>query len=364
MSPVPPAVPDALAPSNAPTMRAVRLVQPGQPVAPFEVPIPSLAPHEVLVRVRAAGICHSDVHYRAGRSRVEPLPLTLGHEVAGDIVAVGTAVRGRAVGDRVCLHYLVICGRCGHCLAGREQFCETGLMLGHFTDGGWAEYIAVPERNAVLLPEHVPYEHGAVMMCSSATSLHALRKGRLTPGDTVLVVGAGGLGMSAVQLARELGAGLVVAADRDPAKLALAARFGATPIDTSGLSPAAAADAVRTLTGGRGVDVALELVGHADTVQVALKSVAPLGRAVVVGLSDAAVPIDTYRDLIGREGELIGSNDHLLTELEELTAMAARGALVLDDVVTNRVPLDAAAINDVLDALAQHRAPVRTVIVP
>jgi propanol-preferring alcohol dehydrogenase len=170
--------------------------------------------------------------------------------------------------------------------------------------------------------------------------------------------------MSAIQIARELGASHVIAADRDGRKLALAQRLGATPLDTTGLTPSAAADAVRALTNGRGVDVAVELVGHADTVQLALKSVAPLGRAVVVGLNDTAVAVDTYRDLIGREAELIGSNDHLLGELEELTAMAARGALVLDEVVANRVPLDAAVINDILDALDQHRAPVRTVVVP
>lgn len=328
------------------------------------VPVPTIGAHEVLVRVRAAGICHSDVHYRAGRSRVEPLPLTLGHEVAGDVVAVGSAVTTRAPGDRVCLHYLVICGACEQCKAGREQFCPTGLMLGHFTDGGWAEYIAVPERNAVLLPGPVSYEHGAVMMCSSSTSLHALRKGRCAPGDRVLIVGAGGLGMSAIQIARELGASQIIAADRDPGKLALAQELGAVPLNTTGMSPLAAADAVRALTDQRGVDVAIELVGHSDTVQLALKSVAPLGRAVVVGLNDTAVAVDTYRDLIGREAELIGSNDHLLGELEELTAMASRGALILDQVVTNRVPLDARVINDVLDALDAHRAPPRTVVIP
>lgn len=345
-------------------MRALRLVRPGHPVELHEVPVPSPGPHDVLVRVRAAGICHSDVHYRAGRSRVEPLPLTLGHEVAGEIVAVGREVRSHAVGDRVCLHYLVSCGTCAACRAGHEQFCPTGLMLGHFTDGGWAEYLVVPARNAVRLPDGVSDEHGAVMMCSSSTSLHALRKGRLRAGDAVLVVGVGGLGMSAIQIARDLGASSVIAADRDAGKLALAQRFGAVPVNTTGLTPAAGAAAVRAATDGRGVDVALELVGHGDTVQLALKSVAPLGRAVVVGLNDVAVPIDTYRDLIGQEAELIGSNDHLLGELEELTAMASRGALVLDQVVTNRVPLEAAAVNGVLDALAQHRAPVRTVIVP
>jgi propanol-preferring alcohol dehydrogenase len=345
------------------TMRAVRLVAPGQPVELHEVPVPVIGPNDVLVKVHAAGICHSDVHYRAGRSRVEPLPLTLGHEVAGEIVAVGSHVLRRQPGDRVCLHYLVICEECAHCQAGREQFCVEGLMLGHFTDGGWAEYIAVPARNAVRLPDHVPYEHGAVMMCSSATSLHALRKGRLERGESVLVVGAGGLGQSAIQIARALGARTVVAVDRDDAKLALAEQFGAIAVNASGRSVEETVAAVRDATEGRGVDVALELVGHGDTVQVALKSVAPLGRAVVVGLNDVTVAVDTYRDLIGREAELIGSNDHFLSELEELCVMARAGELVLDDIVTAEVPLDAAAINDVLDRLERGAAPARTVVV-
>ena len=164
------------------TMAAVQLVQPGHPVVHNRVLRPSPGPGEVLVRIRAAGICHSDAHYRSGRSPAHPLPLTLGHEVAGEVVAAGEAVKHLPIGARVALHYLVICGACADCLAGREQFCATGTMLGHYTDGGWAEYIVVPAWNAVPLPDSVSYAHGAVMMCSSATSLHALRKGRLQPG--------------------------------------------------------------------------------------------------------------------------------------------------------------------------------------
>jgi 2-desacetyl-2-hydroxyethyl bacteriochlorophyllide A dehydrogenase len=345
-------------------MRAVRLAAAGQPVVDADIPVPPCGPGDVLVRVRAAGICHSDVHYRAGRSRVEPLPLTLGHEVAGEIVAIGAEVQTHHVGDAVCLHYLVTCGTCADCRAGREQFCATGLMLGHFTDGGWAEYLVVPARNAVPLPPNVPFEHGAIMMCSSATSLHALRKGRLAVGETVLIVGAGGLGMSAVQLAKALGAATVIAVDRDAGKLALAEQFGARTIMAAGLTPDEVVAHVRAMTGGRGVDVALELVGHPDTMRISLQSVAPMGRAVIVGLSDVPMSVDSYRDLIGREAELIGSNDHLLSELYELTEMATRGQLDLRQVVTDTVPLDAASINAVLDALEQHHAPVRTVVVP
>jgi propanol-preferring alcohol dehydrogenase len=202
------------------------------------------------------------------------------------------------------------------------------------------------------------------MMCSSSTSLHALRKGRLAAGETVLVVGAGGLGMSAVQLARALGAADVIAVDRDPAKLALAERFGARTLQAADLTPEDVVAQVRAMTHGRGVDVALELVGKPDTMRTALQSLAPLGRAVVVGLSDMALSVDSYRDLIGREAELIGSNDHLLSELYELVEMAHAGVLDLTDVVTHSVPLQARDINEVLDALGRHQAPVRTVVVP
>lgn len=345
-------------------MRAVQLLAPGHPVADREVPEPPCGPGDVVVRVRAAGICHSDVHYRAGRSRVEPLPLTLGHEVAGEVVAVGRDVITPTVGDAVCLHYLVSCGRCAHCLADREMFCADVRMLGHFRDGGWADTIVVPARNAVILPHHVAFEHGAVMMCSSATSLHALRRGRLAAGETVLVIGTGGLGMSAVQLARLQGAGRVIAVDRDPDRLAVAARHGAETIHVSGMATEEAAAAIRDLTHGAGVDVALELVGRGETVQLALRSMAPRGRVVVVGLNDRPVPIDTYRDLIGQDAELIGSNDHLLGELQELVDFAARGQLDLREVVTHRVPLEAAAINAVLDALEAGTAPIRSVVVP
>ena len=152
--------------------------------------------------------------------------------------------------------------------------------------------------------------------------------------------------------------------DRDPAKLALAERFGARTLQAADLTPEAVVAQVRAMTHGRGVDVALELVGKPDTMRTALQSLAPLGRAVVVGLSDLALSVDSYRDLIGREAELIGSNDHLLSELYELVEMAHAGVLDLTDVVTHSVPLQARDINEVLDALSRHQAPVRTVVVP
>lgn len=340
-------------------MRALRITATGRPLDAIELPVPTPGPGDVVVRVRAAGICHSDAHYRAGRSASLKAPVTPGHEVAGDVAAIGADVQTHVVGDRVCLHYLVTCGRCAHCVAGREQFCPSGQMIGHHRDGGYAEYIVVPARNAVHLPAEIPYEHGAVLMCSSSTSLHALRRGRLAPGETVAVIGIGGLGISAVQLAKALGALEVYAIDLDATKVAAAERYGAIGVNAALGDPAAR---VRELTGGRGVDVVVEVVGSPATMRQAVQMCAVHGRAVIAGLSRQNMELDTYRELLGPETELIGSNDHLLAELPLLLELARRKVLDLNEVVVRRVPLEAGAVNAVLDELDAYRAPLRTVI--
>ena len=186
-------------------MKAIRLTKPGAPLELCEIEIPASGPHEVLVRVRAAGICHSDAHYRNGFLTAAELPVTLGHEVAGIVDRVGIDVSRFRKGDRVSLHYLVTCGQCAYCKSGTEQFCLTNQMIGKHRDGGYAEFIVVPERSVFHLPEEIPFEQGAIMMCSSATSLHALRKTRLRSSETIAVFGVGGLGISAIQLAKAFG---------------------------------------------------------------------------------------------------------------------------------------------------------------
>jgi len=213
----------------------------------------------------------------------------------------------------------------------------------------------------VRLPDEIPFEHGAVLMCSSATSLHALHKGRLAGGESVAVFGVGGLGMSAVQLARALGALDVFAVDLDETKLAMARDYGAIAVHAQREDPVAA---ILESTAGRGVDVALELIGLPLTMRQAVQALAVQGRAVVAGLADRPLELDTYRDLLGKEAELIGANDHLLQELPLLLELARRRRLDLSRVVARTVPLDADAVNAVLDELDRFGAPVRTVIVP
>src|ERR1051325_3903871 len=165
-------------------MKAVRLLQIGKPLEGADLPISTLGPSDVLIRVAAAGICHSDAHYGAGISQFENLPLTLGHEVAGRVEKIGDDVTNLQPGGRVCLHYLVHCGHCEYCRRGLEQFCIKVQMIGRHRDGGYAEFIKVPARNAFVLPEEISFEIGAIMMCSSATALHALNKARLKPAES------------------------------------------------------------------------------------------------------------------------------------------------------------------------------------
>jgi propanol-preferring alcohol dehydrogenase len=340
-------------------MKALRLVGAGRPLELHDVPVPSPGPDDVLIRVHAAGICHSDVHYRAGVSPAGPLPLTLGHEVAGVVERAGPNVRQFQTGDRVCVHYLATCGGCAWCRGGHEQFCAEGRMIGKHRAGGFAEFLVMPARSVFPLPAAIPFAHGAVLMCSSATALHALRKARLQPGESVAVFGIGGLGASAVQLARALGAAIVLAVDLSPEKLALAKSFGAIPVDAGAVDPVTE---IGRLTGGRGVDVALELIGLPLTMGQAVRVLGKLGRAALAGLTQQPFGVNPYTELINQEAEIIGVSDHLAREIPELLRLAAAGRLDLGPVVTRTVPLAAGPVNAALDALENFRGATRTVI--
>lgn len=342
-------------------MKAVRLIQPGKPLEMQEIPIPTIGPGDILVKVKAAGICHSDAHYRAGTSLVDPLPLTLGHEVSGVVEETGVQVKGIKRGDRVCLHYMVTCGHCVFCNQGNEQFCTSGKMIGKYTDGGYAEYISIPERSAFLLPDEIPFEQGAIMMCSSATSLHALKKARLQTGETVAIFGVGGLGVSAIQLAWAAGAQEVLAVDIRDHKLEVARSLGATPVNASLNDPV---EEIMRLTQGKGVDVALELVGLPLTMKQATRSLAIKGRAALVGISSESFSITPYHELINKEAEVIGVSDHLAQELPLLIEWVRQEKLNLSSVVTSTVPLEASAINAVLNQLEAFGEEVRVVITP
>src|SRR5881398_3035170 len=247
-------------------MKAVRLVEIGKPLEEADVPIPEIGSSDVLIRVTAAGICHSDAHYRGGISKIDHLPLTLGHEVAGYVEQVGRDVTNVLPRDRVCVHYLVHCETCEFCVRGLEQFCRSGQMIGRHRDGGYAEFIKVPARNAFTLPDEISFEVGAVMMCSSATALHALNKARLKAGESIAIFGFGGLGFSALQLARAFDCEQIYVVEINPAKLAWVEKRGAIAIDANKGNPV---DQITDARNGKGVDVSLELIGSAKTMRQA-----------------------------------------------------------------------------------------------
>ena len=339
------------------TFRAIRLVGRKQPLVEEQMPIPALGPGETLVKVQAAGICHSDAHYWLGDPKLPPLPRTLGHEIAGVVEAIADDVAGFAIGDRVGIHYQTSCGVCQFCMAGNDQFCVNGTMFGNSIDGGYAELVLAPARNLVAIPDEVDISHAAVMMCSTSTVFHALRRSRLAEGESVAVFGLGGLGQSAVQLAKAMGAGVVFGVDLSESKLEIANRHGAVPIQGG-------PQASKAIVEQGGADVALELVGSHITMRQAIDVLKPFGRAMAVGLSSQPTEFTSFSDLIGREAEILGVADHLRTELPELLKMAAEGEFDLTDIVSAEVPMDAAAITEVIESLAGFGEAVRTVIRP
>jgi len=341
-------------------MKAVRISAIGEKLIQESVATPVPEAGEVRVTVKAAGICHSDAHYRSGTGSLAQLPLTPGHEVAGIIESVGAGVRKERVGERVCLHYLVTCGECAYCRRNVGQFCPDVAMIGKDRDGGYAEYICVPEQNAFTLPDEIPFTHAAIMMCSYATALHALRKARFSEGESVAVFGAGGLGVAAIGLSAALGASSIIAVDNNSAKVRAARSMGATGIDASTTD---AVEAVMESTGGQGVDVALEFVGLPITSEQAVRSLSVQGRAAMVGLANAPTPVNMFRDLIGKEREIIGVSDHLPEEIDELLSLVQQGRLDIAPAISKTIPLDEAAVNKVFEELDSYSGTaIRTVI--
>ncbi len=341
-------------------MKAVQLIEIGKDLEDREIPIPVPKPDEVLIKIKAAGICHSDIHYRDGISSVGYRPISLGHEVSGVIEKLGSCVLDFQINERVCLNYMITCGKCQYCVRGSEQFCEQGKMIGKDVDGGYAEYIAVPTRGIIRLPDSISFEHASVMMCSSATSLHALKKTRFKPGETIAIFGLGGLGISAMQLAKIFGARVIYAIDIDSRKLKTAKEMGAIPINAKNNDPV---KKIMELTAGEGVDVALELIGLSLTMDQGVRSLARFGRLGLVGITTNVFEISSY-EAICREKEIIGVSDHLLSELPFLLDLAEQGKLDLSKVVKKTVPLDADAINEVHHSLKEFKADFRTVIKP
>ncbi len=286
------------------SMRAVRYHGPKQPLKLEEVPAPTAGPGEVVVQVKAAGLCHTELHFLSGLLNLGVQPVTLGHEVVGRVAEVGASVTDIKEGDRVIVYYYVGCGRCRHCLVGDENLCGAlQAEYGFISNGGFASALKVPARNCIPLPDHVSDVAAAPIGCSVTTGIHAMNLARISPGNVVLVYGIGAVGLGIVQLASRAGAE-VTAVSRTPAKLEKALSLGAAhAIDATADS---VAERVRDITAGHGADVVMELVATKATMEESTKAIAKRGRLVFIGYSEESYTVHPIQ-LVITEASVMGS---------------------------------------------------------
>ena len=304
-----------------------------------DIAVPTPKGREVLVRVRACGVCRRDILVRQGPSRRGLAdPLVLGHEISGEVVALGPDARGLTVGERVCSTQREhVCGCCSMCRTDRGTLCPDLRFFGQEASGGYAEYVIVGDDNLVHLPDNVDFAAGAIVGCAVGTAFNAVcDTGRARPGESVLVAGAGGLGIHAVQIARAVGA-RVVATTRSPAKVRALEQAGAHAVVVANDG---FARGVREATAGRGVDVAIDTVGGAVFHDIR-RSMAPGGRIVLVGeVTGATVEVDMAT--IYRRGlEIRSAVSTSRRQLEMALRMVASGAV--RPVVDRTLPLEEAA---------------------
>ncbi len=296
---------------------------------------PKAGAGEVLVKVAACGICRTDLHYLHGVPTFKKPPLILGHEISGTIEAAGRG--GPEEGQRVLVPPVIPCGHCEYCRQGRGTLCRQMVMLGNHRDGGFAEYVTVPESAAFPLPDSVPLEEGSIVSDAISTPYHAVvNRAQVNPGQTVAVYGCGGLGLATVQMAALVGA-KVIAIDLIPQKLRLAREFGAfETVDASSVEDAP--KEVRRLSNG-GVDVAMEVIGNPTTIQQAFNSLRWGGRLVVVGYTHKDVSLSGAK-LMFREMEVMGSLGCGLQDFPRVIDLVARGLLKVGDMVSHRFSLE------------------------
>ncbi|MGA2198496.1 MAG: alcohol dehydrogenase [Nitrososphaerales archaeon] len=351
----------------------MRLEQFGAPLRLEKIGLPETE-EGVLVRVEAAGVCHTDVHIVSGSydlgegnllrmaDRGIRLPITPGHEIAGVLVDLGgsknTPLRK---GDRVVVYPWLGCGNCRKCAAGYENLCEVRpASLGIFRDGGYAEYVRVPDPRYLVSAAGLDPAQAAPLACSGLTAFSALRKCALNKGDLLVIVGAGGLGTTAVQLAKKTTDARVVVLDVHPSKLKLAYELGADEtIDSSGRSKVDVISEIAKINGGRGADAVIDFVGNPSTSTMGFEMLTKQGRLVLVGLfgGAAAFPLPLF-PLKGVQ--ILGSFTGTLGELSEVVRLAAAGAV--RPVVSAEYPLEDA--NAVLQMLEKGEVMGRATLRP
>lgn len=304
----------------------------------MDAPVPEVGPDDVLVAVKAAAICGSDVHGYDGSTGRRIPPVIMGHEAAGVVAEVGRNVTGFRPGERITFDSTVYCGACGFCRAGHVNLCDNRRVLGvsceeYRRDGAMAELVVVPEHILYGVPAGMSFVRASLVEPVSV-AVHAVERTPLALGDACLVVGAGNIGLLVIQVLRARGAGAIVALDTDPSKLDRARALGA---DHAVVSPAEAARLAKELTGGRGADRAFEVVGISETLAAALGSVRKGGSVTMVGNVAPTVQLG-QQHAVTREIDLLGSCASS-GEYPACLDLIARGRVDVDALVSHVVPL-------------------------
>jgi alcohol dehydrogenase, propanol-preferring len=352
----------------------MRLVEFGSPLKPEEMETPKRGTG-VLVKVVASGVCHTDIHVIAGSydlgngnllrmtDRGIRLPITPGHEIAGEVVDLGVHPGKTQVqeGDRVVVYPWLGCGNCRKCAAGFENLCEVRpSSLGIFRDGGYAEYVLVPHPRYLIPAEGLKAEEAAPLACSGLTAYSALSKCALESGDQLVIVGAGGLGTTAIQLANRTTSAKVTVLDVQDSKLALASSLGADDaINIADMDNKSVTEEIKKANQGRGADAVIDFVGNPRTSSLGFDLLAKQGKLVLVGLFGGAASFSLPMFPL-RGAQVVGSFTGTLTELSEVTQLAANG--VVKPVVSARYKLEEA--NDALAKLAKGEVAGRTILRP
>lgn len=302
-----------------------------------EFPDPHAGPGEAVIRIRASGLCGSDLHRYRG---TEPSPNIIGHEPCGEVAELGPgAPGGLRVGDRVMVHHYAGCGMCEVCAMGFEQACPSGhITYGTTGHGAHADFMVVPTRTLARLPDELSFEEGAAITCGTGTAWNGLRKMAVAGGDTVAVFGQGPVGLSGTLCAKAMGA-RVIAVDVLPERLELAKRLGAdAAIDATSID---AVEAIRELTDGAGASATLETSGHPKARSQVLQALRLFGKACYVGRGEPAT-IDVTVDLIRRSVTAYGSWTFTKAEMIESARFMVDTKMPLGELITARYPLDEA----------------------
>jgi threonine 3-dehydrogenase len=324
----------------ATAMKALRKVQPAKGLAMESVGVPALGPTDVLVRVKAASICGTDLHIygwdRWSQGRIKP-PVTLGHEFCGVVERTGDEVRAVKPGDFVSAEMHVNCGHCHQCRLGEAHICQNLKIIGIDQDGAFAEFVKIPASNIIKLDPGIPEHYGAILD-PLGNAVHTVLAGAIA-GQTVLVTGCGPIGLMSIAVAQACGSSTVFASETNEQRRAMAKKMGADVV----INPAAE-DAVKKIlgeTGGTGVDVLLEMSGNPTAIQQGFKALRAGGRASLLGIPTESVPLDLVNDVIFKGATVQGIYGRRMYDTwVKMLALLKAGRLKLEPLFGERQPLD------------------------